>query len=358
MKLEHIPFSPPRLSLRLREAWNLFYAPPKRLAFQLCGHGWSFASNGAAKARLWRVRLYCRLGDQDLVVFLNSLPPLALEGSGLEELDASLLSKLPTELAAAVLEAAAAEFVPTLSAALGLPLVVEDMNLEEEEADLPPETLCFSLLRDDGQRLVGAFAAGEDTLLDLAQLVAEHAELLPSEGQAFGAELLPCRILLSGSELTVAELESLEPGDILILPPPISFGAPLPVTLGLYDTHGAPALLTDGVLHLEGSMMELDSPAQNDMDETLAEPLAEEEEQQGQAVFSTGQLPLRLSFDLGGVALSLDDVAALAPGSVLPTGRDMAAPVRILVSGRTIGTGSLVDVAGQMGVRVETCNLK
>lgn len=356
---ECVPFSPPRLSLRLREACNLFYAPPKRLSFRLGGHGWTLASDGASRPRLWRARLYCRLGDQDLVVFLNSLPPLAVEGSGLEELDASLLARLPTELAAAVLEAGAAEFVPALSAALGLPLSIEDLNLEEEEADLPPETLCFSLLRDDGQRLAGAFAAGEETLLEVAQLLAEHAQSLPADGSALRSGLhLTCRVLVPGPELTAEELQGLEPGDILVLPPPLTFGVPLPVTLGLYDTHGAPALLEDSALHLEGPMTEHDAPAPDDMDEARAEPLPEEEEQHGEAAFSAGQLPLRLSFDLGGVTLSLDDVAALAAGSVLPTGREMAAPVRILASGRVIGTGSLVEVAGQIGVRVETCNLK
>jgi flagellar motor switch/type III secretory pathway protein FliN len=69
-------------------------------------------------------------------------------------------------------------------------------------------------------------------------------------------------------------------------------------------------------------------------------------------------LPIQADFDLGSVELTVSEAATLAAGQILATGRDVASPVRISVAGRIVGTGSLVDVAGHIGVRVETLSLK
>ena len=71
-----------------------------------------------------------------------------------------------------------------------------------------------------------------------------------------------------------------------------------------------------------------------------------------------GDLPLAVAFDLGGLTLSVAEMAGLAPGMVLETGRDTASPVRITVAGKSIGTGSLFDVGGRIGVRIETLHTR
>ena len=97
----------------------------------------------------------------------------------------------------------------------------------------------------------------------------------------------------------------------------------------------------------------------------LETPVAADETAQDQAVEESapvaadpGELSLAVGFDLGGLTLSVAEMAALAPGKILETGRDLASPVRITVAGKCIGTGSLFDVGGRIGVRIETLHMR
>jgi type III secretion system YscQ/HrcQ family protein len=54
----------------------------------------------------------------------------------------------------------------------------------------------------------------------------------------------------------------------------------------------------------------------------------------------------------GAVSLSARQVLELAPGQVLALGRPLGGPVELLVGRRIIGRGELVDVDGELGVRI------
>lgn len=62
--------------------------------------------------------------------------------------------------------------------------------------------------------------------------------------------------------------------------------------------------------------------------------------------------PLVVRVELGQVSLSVREWAALAPGDVLCTGQQLAGPVRLAVGGREVARGELVDVDGEVGVRI------
>ena len=61
---------------------------------------------------------------------------------------------------------------------------------------------------------------------------------------------------------------------------------------------------------------------------------------------------LELTVQCGVTALSLRDLAALAPGQIIPLGRPLAGPYEIRAAGTLIGQGELVDVDGELGVRI------
>lgn len=63
-------------------------------------------------------------------------------------------------------------------------------------------------------------------------------------------------------------------------------------------------------------------------------------------------LPVMLCFDLGHLELTLAALRALGPGSVLALPAPSDAPVRVTVGGRVVGTGELVEIEGQLGVRL------
>ncbi|MEZ4360005.1 MAG: FliM/FliN family flagellar motor switch protein [Kofleriaceae bacterium] len=65
-------------------------------------------------------------------------------------------------------------------------------------------------------------------------------------------------------------------------------------------------------------------------------------------------LTVELSVVLGGVALSLRQLSELAVGQVVPLGRPLRGPFELRAGDQVIGTGELVDVDGELGVRVAT----
>ncbi len=64
------------------------------------------------------------------------------------------------------------------------------------------------------------------------------------------------------------------------------------------------------------------------------------------------ELPVQITCEIGRLTLSAREVLELRPGSVLPVGRPLAGPVDLTAGGRVIARGELVDVEGEIGVRV------
>ncbi|MEY2617680.1 MAG: hypothetical protein RL522_682 [Pseudomonadota bacterium] len=62
------------------------------------------------------------------------------------------------------------------------------------------------------------------------------------------------------------------------------------------------------------------------------------------------QLPLRLVFDLGEVAMPLKAVRQLQVGQTIDLGHPLANAVRVRVNGVHVATGELVDIDGHLGV--------
>ncbi len=62
--------------------------------------------------------------------------------------------------------------------------------------------------------------------------------------------------------------------------------------------------------------------------------------------------PVVLRIELGSVSLNAGDLAALKPGDVLETGKRLGEAVTLRVGGRAIARGDLVDVEGELGVRI------
>jgi len=61
---------------------------------------------------------------------------------------------------------------------------------------------------------------------------------------------------------------------------------------------------------------------------------------------------VELTVSLGTTRLSLRQLGELAVGAVVPLGRPLAGPYEVRAAGRLIGRGELVDVDGELGVRI------
>lgn len=353
--MTHETLLPPRVAPEVVRSLNRLYGGARSIPFFSGGREWRFAPDGAARPAVWRARIYVRLGDHDLAVFLDGLAPADWEGSGLS---LPTLSAMPPELAGAALELVCRDAAETLEAACGLGVAVSGLNMDEEEAWLPDEGFAFVLTRDDGWTTRGAVAASAACLACLADVFDARAEA--ASGVAAAEFFIRCRVLLSGPEVSVSELRGLEAGDILLTERVARDKEKgLPVRLAASPACGAPARLDGAALYMEGAMT-MENPDVRFQDDV--------ESRDGAAVptpetallgaISPDDLPVALAFDLGGVEITASQAAALAPGQVLTTGRDVSAPVRVTAAGRVVGVGSLVDVAGRIGVRIEALTLK
>ncbi|HEY3493365.1 MAG TPA: FliM/FliN family flagellar motor switch protein [Polyangiaceae bacterium] len=76
----------------------------------------------------------------------------------------------------------------------------------------------------------------------------------------------------------------------------------------------------------------------NDVNETLTDAVLE--------------APVVVRIELGSVSMTAGDWARLRPGDVIETGRRIAEPAVLRIGGRVVARGELVDVDGELGVRV------
>ncbi len=65
-----------------------------------------------------------------------------------------------------------------------------------------------------------------------------------------------------------------------------------------------------------------------------------------------GDVPLQIAVELARVPITAEDVVALRPGQVLELHRSPGEPVELSVNGKVVARGELVEVEGQLGVRV------
>jgi type III secretion protein Q len=130
--------------------------------------------------------------------------------------------------------------------------------------------------------------------------------------------------LRSGSAvLDPSDLDSLRPGDVLILDPPAGESATLRLPGGL-SARG----------RLEGDSLEV-------QEVDVAHP-----------DLAGGDLPVILDVELASVPVPLRDVARIAPGAVLLLGLDRDGRVTLRIGERAVARGELVEVDGAVGVRI------
>lgn len=75
----------------------------------------------------------------------------------------------------------------------------------------------------------------------------------------------------------------------------------------------------------------------------------------GDAGINQGELdrtPVTLEFELGKVKMTLGDVRTLGVGTIVPFTGGSPAVITIMAAGRSLGRGEVVDVDGQLGIRI------
>lgn len=242
-----------------------------------------------------------------------------------------------------VAEAGALELLVTTLAG-GPPLevagVLDEAERERLAAALPPEGWVYALEARVDTPVGSGFArvlAPES--IRLAAPPAQPEARYARRGRLDDARVDLC-IEVGRTALTRAELTSLEPGDVVLLD-----------RVRVRDARGGPVTLRLGrggfPARLDGEALRIEGPYR-----LGAKTMDDENTKHAGADALLGELPVEAVCELGRVTMTGRELLELRPGAVIPVGRPLAGPVDVTVGGRVVARGELVDVEGEIGVRV------
>ena len=257
---------------------------------------------------------------------------------------------------------------PALAAFLAARVLRRSEPLSDPEAPLSPAlagligALAVETARRSGiaTTLLGAPPVGEEALVADVTLLLEGrpfsltvfvvgAAVVTQEPRLaqLGELQLKLPLVVARVAIDRQELLGLEPGGALLVGEGASIdseGGGYGVLVGPHSERGIRVdLRPDGRLVVGGTTetrltVEHENPSQNE-GETLTDVLLE--------------TPVVVRVELGSVSMSAREWARLGPGDVIETGQRIAEPVVLRIAGREVGRGELVNVDGQVGVRIQ-----
>ena len=318
-------------------ALNLIAQQAHDLPLALAGHAWSVSlvPRGTPEALPdpWSIDL--RWGDSDFRLVWPMASARRWLGTRFTDLR---LDDLPEAFAQAVLSHACEQAFTALEAQ-GLGAVA----VQAEGLGLPPVLQghhAFDLvLRQGSDELRGLLLTRTGGLLQMASRLAS----LPSRPGSLPVDGLPSRWRAETgfTWLSLSQWRAVRPGDaILVERPLLSPDGELWLGCGNW---GLRVAYRNGTLQVRerlkqgGWRMRIDDDTQDTGE-----------------VDALAHLPLRVTFDLGDVTLTVGEVAALQVGQVIELGLPLSDAVHIRINGARVGFGEMVDIDGQLGVLVRS----
>jgi len=152
------------------------------------------------------------------------------------------------------------------------------------------------------------------------------------------------------SRISLGTLQALSIGDVWLPGADAWLGGEPALSAGLLvpplSERGFPVRVSSGRTVLGAEVTEVPEEWERSM--------SEEESDLEQVV---GETPLLVRLELGALEMSAAEWAALRPGDVLTTGRRLDEVVTLRTGGREIARGELVEIEGELGVRITQVGL-
>ena len=287
----------------------------------------------AANAHAFRLTLS---GRPALLRLSTSVVDLCVQSLGVRD-----SYRLNGVRAGMLLELALLHTIKALEARLGTEIHIEEgvAAIEWNEQPLPLHLLIRGLPTGE---------AGMELLLDRhsSTLVAQALDELTTPNAVAAALPIPIRICRDGVELTLAQLRTLRPGDILMPARDLARPRGLIAVVG-ERLHFQVEQDTQG-FRLGAKLTEANATGEWFMQDPTTASSGEHVDEA-----ALDQLPIRVIFEVGRLDMPLGEVRRLAPGYVLPLVKPSESAVDIVANGRKIGEGSLMKIGDSIGVRVE-----
>ena len=166
---------------------------------------------------------------------------------------------------------------------------------------------------------------------------------------------LPAQWIIGHQDLTFSELCRLVPGDVVMLERPAQgmavviagrMMASVELNADRLRLLNRPVILPHGDFNMTQPTSDTDNQGKqgNDIAAKIARSAMDKP--------TLDQLPVRLVCEIGRLELSLGELRELDQGSLLPMSRPVEAAVDIVVNGRNMGRGRLVEIGDGLGVQI------
>ncbi|WP_025855901.1 type III secretion system cytoplasmic ring protein SctQ [Pseudomonas sp. CHM02] len=281
----------------------------------------------------WAAEPQALAAPRDVLLVLGRAPVrLRLSAAALEQLllplglpfDVQHLPALPRSL---LLELAVLDLIETLEPLLGHPVQLLETS---EGENVFAVQMALELTFGNQPAVSAQLDLSESAAVWVAQLLAQYGRVEPDPLPALHQTLT---VVAGRQWLSLGELHSLRPGDVLML-------------------EQGPGLLLD----LDGRM-QARCQYQGEvlrLQEALKAPFLEPENTMTDVDAATAldDLPLKLVCQVGSLELTLAQLRELGAGSLLQLNTPGVDSVDLLVNGRRVGQGQLVKIGDGLGVRL------
>lgn len=254
------------------------------------------------------------------------------------------LTACDAELQALWLEYALLEWLEPLETQLGAAIHLHGEAIQPAD----PLPICLPLRLEAGGRT-------HDLRLCLATataqlLVPSFDAHCPPAPKACSAVPLPLQWIVGHQDLILADLRRLVPGDVVMLERPargmaVVIAGRIIADVAIHDGQlrllCPPYVLTHG----DFNMAQTPSDPDNAQGHGNGDPSSLDDA-------ALDQLPVRLVCEVGRLELSLGELRKLDEGSLLAMSRPVEAAVDLLVNGRSMGRGRLVEIGDGLGVQI------
>lgn len=304
---------------------NRLHIPRRSWHGQFAGRPIAVHWNCGAPATVGDVEAWLTFGEAMLMLVLpaEALPVLELPTSlALDSLAGSLL-----------LEQALLPLIAPLEQLSGQPIRVLDRTFPCVSCAL---AISLRVQFADAAEWSVQLRMNADGAVLLADALARHAPATPRD---LGHLHLPMTVDGGEAWLSLAELRSLLPGDVVML----DAWPQSQVRLCLGGGFQARAQREDSRVQLIEAPMAMNFLKEQHMSEVGAGPSLET---------SLDELQLKLVCQVGSVELTLAQLRELGTGSLLQLTPQMQEGVELLINGRRVGQGQLVQIGDGLGVRV------
>lgn len=325
----HTQLSFPKISSALMLWRNVLCSKKECIEFSLGDPGVTYTTSIHADhldLYQYKLGLLVEINKVPASIWLTSWP---MEHHLSKFLSGNKLSQLPVDLRAELLEAAYKPLLSSIVFHTNIQIrVLNFLNLKPSHIN--ESSLGITLRDNENDQESKMVIVMHDKLLPVMK---ELLVYWPKQVSDFWPNKNTAVWLQAGTiELSSLELNQLEPSDILIMD---TYGGQDDIYLRLGSGEYFKATIHSKQLILDSGVQKMADEHTND-----------------ESIASIDDIPVRLTFDLGDLVMSFKEVQSLTQGTTIDLNVPITHAVTIRSLNRVIGTGELIDIDGQMGVRI------